>query len=178
MSKSALGFTLVELLIVISIIAVLSVIGVTVFSGVQKSARDAKRRGDIDAIAKALEVYKSQNNTYTPAASLPCNSAFSAPFNSWNFGVVNSGWSGGCVTNIKVAWANSFASGIPQDPICNLNHCGSEPNNFSSDTDTLDYWFETTDGSSFTVSAHLENAPSPAVSGCHTGYNYCVKNQQ
>ena len=57
MKESALGFTLVELLVVISIIAVLSVIGVTVFSGVQKSARDAKRRGDIDAISKALEVH-------------------------------------------------------------------------------------------------------------------------
>ncbi len=54
MSKK--GFTLVELLVVISIIAVLSVIGITVFTGVQKNAADAKRRGDIDAIMKAYEV--------------------------------------------------------------------------------------------------------------------------
>lgn len=58
MKKS--GFTLVELLVVISIIAILSVIGITVFSGVQKSARDARRRADIDAIAKAMEVHYGQ----------------------------------------------------------------------------------------------------------------------
>lgn len=58
------GFTLVELLVVISIIAILSVIGITVFSGVQKNARDAKRISDIKAIANALEQYHLQYGGY------------------------------------------------------------------------------------------------------------------
>lgn len=49
------GFTLVELMIVIAIIAVLSVVGVTVFSGIQKDARDARRKADIDAVSSAME---------------------------------------------------------------------------------------------------------------------------
>ncbi len=57
--KSYAGFTLIELLVVVAIIAILSVIGMTLFGSVQKSARDARRRGDIDAIASALEVAKT-----------------------------------------------------------------------------------------------------------------------
>lgn len=55
-SKSVLGFTLVELLVVISIISILSVIGITIFTGAQKTARDARRRVDIEEIAKAMEI--------------------------------------------------------------------------------------------------------------------------
>lgn len=58
MKRSARGFTLIELLVVISIIAVLSVIGIALYTNAQKNARDTARRGDIDAISKALEVSK------------------------------------------------------------------------------------------------------------------------
>ncbi len=65
MKKSAHGFTLIELLVVVAIIAILSVIGITVFSGVQRNARDARRRADIDAISTAMEAnYNSTAGTY------------------------------------------------------------------------------------------------------------------
>src|SRR3989344_7754437 len=51
------GFTLVELLVTISILAVLSVVGLTIYSTVQSKARDAKRIGDIDNISKAFETH-------------------------------------------------------------------------------------------------------------------------
>lgn len=53
------AFTLVELLVVVAIIAILTLIGIVVFTGVQKNTRDARRNGDIDSIAKALEVNKT-----------------------------------------------------------------------------------------------------------------------
>lgn len=67
LSVNKKGFTLIELMVVIAIIAILSVIGITVFSSVQKSARDAKRRLDGKAIALALEQYKLQNGLYPQA---------------------------------------------------------------------------------------------------------------
>ncbi len=70
-STKTQGFTLVELLVVISIIAILSVIGITVFSGVQKGARDAKRRTDVEAIATALEAQKISTSATYPTSVLP-----------------------------------------------------------------------------------------------------------
>ena len=69
------GFTLVELLVVITIIAVLSTIGIVMYTTVQRNARDAKRIGDMQAISKALEMYKSVNGSYptTSAISIASN---------------------------------------------------------------------------------------------------------
>lgn len=52
------GFTLVELLVVLTILILLAIAGMVLFMGTQKGARDAKRKGDIDAIANVLEVNK------------------------------------------------------------------------------------------------------------------------
>lgn len=58
------GFTLVELLVVVAIIAILSVIGLTIFTSAQSNARDARRKSDVDAIAKALETNKPVASIY------------------------------------------------------------------------------------------------------------------
>src|SRR3989344_814117 len=63
------GFTLVELLVVISIIAILSAIGLTMYSVAQKSARIAKRIADLRSIQTALELYYNVNRSYPSAAT-------------------------------------------------------------------------------------------------------------
>lgn len=73
------GFTLVELLVVVSIIAILAVIGFVVFTGVQKNARDAKRKADIDAISKALETAYNQSTAQYPAVTGPMFSRGTIP---------------------------------------------------------------------------------------------------
>src|SRR3990167_6143097 len=60
------GFTLVELLVVIVILAVLGVVGISIFTGVTKKAEDAKRRADVEAIAKAYEANYNPSGGYQP----------------------------------------------------------------------------------------------------------------
>jgi len=60
------GFTLFELLVSISIIAILTALATVSFSNAQKKARDTKRIQDVDAVKKALEMYYSNNSYVYP----------------------------------------------------------------------------------------------------------------
>ncbi|MCX6792389.1 MAG: prepilin-type N-terminal cleavage/methylation domain-containing protein [Candidatus Gottesmanbacteria bacterium] len=62
------GFTLIEILVAASIIAVLSVVGVTSYTSINKRSRDARRKSDLEQIRSALEMYRVDNGHY------PCNS--------------------------------------------------------------------------------------------------------
>lgn len=69
------GFTLIELLVVMTIIAILATIGFAAYEASQSSARDSKRKQDIDALASALEQkYNPITNSYSPLG----NSSFQA----------------------------------------------------------------------------------------------------
>lgn len=97
--KNPQGFTLVELLVVISIIAVLAVTGFALYSNATAKGRDARRKTEVGAYAKALEMkYDAENNRYSDviaedfqSGSLPwvttdISSAFSgAPVSGSNF---------------------------------------------------------------------------------------------
>ena len=63
------AFTLFELLVSISIIAILTAIAMMSFSSVQKKARDSRRVQDINSIQKAAEQYYSQNSYVYPPST-------------------------------------------------------------------------------------------------------------
>lgn len=62
--KKNLAFTLVELLIVISIMGILTVMVSSSFKTVQAKARDAKRKSGLDSLAKALNIYFTDNGEF------------------------------------------------------------------------------------------------------------------
>jgi len=67
MKKNKFGYTLFELLVSISIIAVLVAVATTSYSGAQKKARDSRRIEDMNSIQKAAEMYYSQHGYVYPA---------------------------------------------------------------------------------------------------------------
>ncbi|MGI5826140.1 MAG: type II secretion system protein [Patescibacteria group bacterium] len=58
------GFTLIELLVVISIIGILIAFSMVSFSETRKTARDSKRRADLEQIRSALEIYRNEEKAY------------------------------------------------------------------------------------------------------------------
>lgn len=58
------GFTLIELLVTMTIVTILSVIGLSTYLGAQSKARDSQRLDDAKKIVIALEQYKSGAGYY------------------------------------------------------------------------------------------------------------------
>lgn len=69
MKRNRRGFTMIELLVVATIIAVLSAVGVVSFSRANIRARDGKRKADLEQVRSALELYRSDMGYYPAVAA-------------------------------------------------------------------------------------------------------------
>lgn len=69
MKNNKVGFSLLEMLVVIGIIAILVSLGFASYSTVQKKARDAKRQGDLKGAQQVLEQCYSVNSFQYPIIS-------------------------------------------------------------------------------------------------------------
>ena len=63
-----LGFTMIELLVVATIIIILTTIGLASFQQASKNARNGKRKADIEAVRSALVLFRTDTGAY-PIAS-------------------------------------------------------------------------------------------------------------
>ena len=62
--NNAEGFTLVEILVVVTIISLLASIAAVSYSQFIKQSRDTRRKTDIEQIRAAIELYQNFNNVY------------------------------------------------------------------------------------------------------------------
>lgn len=91
------GFSILELLIVIAIIGLLVSIAAFGLAGARESARDGRRRSDLESIKSAIELYRADCGRY-PA--------------SLNFG----GSLAGSGTPTRCSASNQYMRVLPQDP--------------------------------------------------------------
>lgn len=71
LTKTTKGFTLIELLVTIGIIAILSAISLFAVNDARKSARDGRRKADLESLRGALELYRADCTQYPINSSVP-----------------------------------------------------------------------------------------------------------
>lgn len=96
------GFTLIELMVVITIIGLLSSTVITSMRNVRMKAKDARRVSDLRSIRLALELYHSTNNSY-PSTSGAWRSQCST-------------WGGYAANNVIPGLAPQYIAAVPADP--------------------------------------------------------------
>ncbi len=58
------GFTLIELIVVVTIIALVTAVGAVSYAGVTKKSRDSKRMADLEKYRVSLEMARQIGSTY------------------------------------------------------------------------------------------------------------------
>lgn len=101
LNRFAGGFTLVELLVVVSIIGILLGIAIFGLQGSRESARDAKRKSDIELVRAGLELYKSDCKRYP---------------NSSGFDLFSQTQLAGDDSTTSCTSANTYITAVPKDP--------------------------------------------------------------
>lgn len=69
MHKTTSGFTIVELLLVVVVIAILAALSTAAFSGIRQRSRDSLRKQDLQSLAKAISLYNIDNGNYISTGS-------------------------------------------------------------------------------------------------------------
>lgn len=160
-NKKVRGFTIIELLIVLSIIALLSAAGIAIYSGVSRNGRDTRRQSDIRSVQSALEQYNADQFFYPTA--IP---AVDSPF-------LNSSGNPNSVSTTK-----TYLGAIPKDPTTST----ATPYVYQKSPGTCDNVAGTgTRCSAYCIYARMENAGNAVTAptncsytGSFTSYNFAV----
>ncbi len=104
-SKHKRGFTLIEVLVVVSIIGILTAILVANYNDARKNSRDKIRKSDLKSLQLAIELYKAQNGSYPSAGCSRGAGIWTGPSASY-----------GSCTEYIANLVPSFIPALPQNP--------------------------------------------------------------
>ncbi len=134
-SNAVRGFTLIEILIVVAIIAILAGSVLVGFGPAQRQGRDTRRISDLRQVQNALGLYYAKCGYYPGASTgnAACT-GFTIGTNTW--------------ATLNTALTGSFIGikQIPNDP-----------------TSGKDYSYGSTDGTGYTLGAVLEDVNNPVM---------------
>lgn len=147
MKKSRSGFTIVELLIVIVVIAILAAITIVAYNGIQQRARDSQRKQDVATIQKALEMYYMDNGKYPPGSSTGMG------IDAWSTTASTSSWA-----DLETQ-LSPYIQKLPTDPIAtkNTSTLTNLGYNYVYFADKIGYYCSTTKGQMYLLVYKLES---------------------
>ena len=73
------GFTLIELLVAMTVASVLMGLALVSYQGARKSARDGKRKADLEQIRSALEMCRADTGSYPTSLPGSCSAYLTVP---------------------------------------------------------------------------------------------------
>ena len=126
--KKNSGFSLVELLVVISIIAVLSAVLMVNFVGMRERSRDAQKIQDLSAVKDALRMYYNDFQAY-PSPGVTCTNCLnSAIGTSYLPGISNIGYTYNSTADGNGFWVKTqLEVGAGDDDVNSQIKCGLTP---------------------------------------------------
>ncbi len=134
------GFTLIEILIVVAIIAILASVVLIGLGPTQQSGRDARRLSDLHEVQNAIELYYQKCGFYPGSVSGSGPTATCVSLNSQTY------------TGMSAAILSAgigITSPLPLDPTNNATY----------------YYFYGTNGATYILGATLENTNNAVFSG-------------
>ncbi|MFI5265216.1 MAG: type II secretion system protein [Candidatus Levyibacteriota bacterium] len=164
--ERSIGFTLIELIVVIAVIGILGVVLITILNPAAqiRKSRDSVRKTALKQIQSALEQYFNDTGGY------PTTSCFSGTAGCWTVGA----------GSFLGASAATYMPSLPQDPIQSGADCTT--------SSSYGYYYYTPDsGKTYQLITRLENTSDPFAlnaqqASCYwsapNGFNYKIVSQQ